>query len=864
MEPRLLDAGWWLRSSAEVGDGEELSRAGFDEAGWHPARLPATVLGTLVEAGVYADPFTGNNFRKIPGQGPAHENFSNHAFPADSPFSVPWWFRRELEIESVAADEQLWLRFDGINYRAALWLNGERVAGPESLVGAYRRFDFCVSQQLKRGKNALALEVTPPAPNDLAVTWVDWNPSPPDKNAGLWRRAWLYRTGNLRLLDPHVVSQISGQAAELCVHVDVENPTAEVQRGELCFELEGQRFRREIELPARSRSRISVQAAEAAALRLQSARLWWPRRMGNQELYQLEIELFAEGKLSDRASLRFGIREVTSELVENDVALFRVNGRPILIRGGGWAGDLFQRHDARRERYQYEYVKHLGLNAIRFEGMLESRDFLERCDQDGMLVIAGFCCCDHWEKWENWKSEDYEVAAESLRSEIRRVRHHPSLISWWYGSDFPPPRAVEERYLAVCEEEHWPNPTHSSAAAKPTELTGPSGMKMAGPYEYVPPAYWLDDSQRGGAFGFATEISPGPAIPPLESLTAMLGSAHLWPQDEVWTLHAGGGPFKSLAVHDHALARRYGPPRDVEDYVWKAQLSAYEAERAMFEAYSQRKYRATGVVQWMLNNAWPSLIWHLWDWYLRPGGGYFGTKRACEPLHVQFSYDDRAVLVVSELWQPQTALEVHARLFDLSGVELWAETKVIDVEVDSVVSALKVPVLERATAFLRLELQRGSELVSSNFYWLSRKLDRLDHEKGNWYITPQLEFADFSELGSLRAAQVSLRARVVVRAEHELTLAIELENASSALAFFMRLRLLAGAREVLPVFWSDNFVSVLPGESLELRARVPRAECATTDVGQSARRAAAANTTDELAIELSGWNCERSLHAVVG
>jgi exo-1,4-beta-D-glucosaminidase len=250
------------------------------------------------------------------------------------------------------------------------------------------------------------------------------------------------------------------------------------------------------------------------------------------------------------------------------------------------------------------------------------------------------------------------------------------------------------------------------------------------------------------------------------------------------------------------------------------------------------------------------LIWHLWDWYLRPGGGYFGTKKACEPLHVQLSVgqsarraaaanttDDHAVLVVSELWQPQTALEVRARLFDLAGRELWAENRTVDVGADAVVHALELPALERRTAFLRLELRRGAELVSSNFYWLSSRPDRLDHEKGNWYVTPQLEFADFSELATLPPAKLSARVRVAARSTEQITLAVDLQNGSSALAFFTRLRVLEREREVLPVFWSDNFVSLLAGESLSIEVSVPRAEL----VDESA-----------LELELSGWNCERS------
>ncbi|HEV8248142.1 MAG TPA: hypothetical protein VGP93_20345, partial [Polyangiaceae bacterium] len=667
-----------------MSSGPQLSQPLLDTSDWYPAKLPATVLGTLVERGVYGDPFHADGFRKLPGLGPAHENFSNHPFPEGSPFAIPWWFRREFEQGPLAPGEQLWLHLAGINYRASLWLNGKLVADPRAIVGAYRGYDFCITDRVQAGPNALALEVSPPKPDDLALTWVDWNPSPPDKNMGLWRNAWLRRTGPLALSHPHVVSRLAGKGAELTLSVDVENPGARAMTGVIRFELFGQSLEREVELAPGARTRVSLAPEEHAALRVATPELWWPRRLGEQALHELRCELRVGGKLSDRASLRFGIREITSEVVDGERALFRVNGRPLLIRGGGWAGDLFQRSRPERERHEYEYVKHLGLNTIRFEGMLQGEPFLSRCDRDGMLVIAGFCCCDHWEKWANWKPEDHQVAVESLRSEIRRVRHHACMLSFWYGSDFPPPHDVEERYLQVLDEEQWPNPAHSSAAAKPTELSGPSGMKMAGPYDYVPPAYWLDDQQRGGAFGFATEISPGPAAPPIESLRAMLGEEHLWPPDDVWTLHAGGGPFKSLELFDTALCRRYGKPTGAADYARKAQLLTYEAERSMFEAFGQRKYRATGVIQWMLNNAWPSLIWHLWDWYLRPGGGYFGTKKACEPIHVQFGYDDRSVLVVSELGQPLKNLSVRARLLGLDARELWQGSADVDLAPDGV------------------------------------------------------------------------------------------------------------------------------------------------------------------------------------
>src|SRR5208282_5106502 len=260
---------------------------------------------------------------------------------------------------------------------------------------------------------------------------------------------------------------------------------------------------------------------------------------------------------------------------------------------------------------------------------------------------------------------DLAIATASLRSQILRMRSHPSMLAWLNGSDAPPPASVERADIAILKELDWPNPYLSSASATPTPITGPTGVKMSGPYDYVPPDYWLTDTRRfGGAFGFATEISPGPAIPPVSSLRRMLTPDHIAPDDPVWNYHAGGDRFTNLDNFDDAMSAVYGPPSGLADYEMKSQAMAYDAERAMFEAYSRNKYHSTGVIQWMLNNAWPSLIWHLYDYYLQPAGGYFGAKKASEPLHVQYSYDDRSVKVVNSTYRNATGLLVRATVFD--------------------------------------------------------------------------------------------------------------------------------------------------------------------------------------------------------
>jgi len=821
---------WLVQSSSSVGDdGQLLSGRAVDASRWYTAELPATVLAVLVAHGVYPDPFVGMNFLKLPGQGPAHQNFSNHSMPDDSPFRVPWWFRTEVEHVAGASDApHTWLELDGLNYRANLFVNGRLVLDVTKLVGAYRAFDVLLDDFLLPGRNRLALQVFPPNPDDLAITWVDWNPSPPDKNLGLWRGARLRSTGSVRLQHPQVLSRLDQQlsVAELSIFATLENATHDPVSCSLVASFEGTSAELEVVLGPRERRELKLDSSRLAALRITRPKLWWPRGRGAQPLYRIKLAVKVAGELSDTRQVEHGIREITSELTSDEHALFRVNRKPILIRGGGWARDMLLRSNAERELYEYEFVKDLGLNTIRFEGMVESAPFLSRCDRDGVLVIGGFCCCDHWEKWDNWKPEDYGVAEASLRSELRRLRNHPSLIAWWYGSDFPPTRPVEERYLAVLSEERWPNAAHSSAAAKPTELTGPSGMKMAGPYDYVPPCYWLEDEKRGGAFGFATELGPGPAIPPLETLRSMLGEQHLWPPDACWTLHSGGGPFKDRQLFDTALSARYGAPRDLDDYLWKAQLACYEAERAMFEAYGRRKYRATGVIQWMLNNAWPSLIWHLWDHALRAAGGYFGAKKACEPLHIQYDDGENTVSVVSDLQHASPELTARARIIDLELVERFRHEAPLRVPADGVVTLCELP--QRSTLgrthFLLLELLEpgaanpAERLHSRNFYWLSTERDVIDQEQANWYMAPLKAFASFHALAELPQATVTLE-----RIESpDQKLGVVLCNTGRTLAFFVRLRVLsAQGVEVLPSYFSDNYVSLLPGEAVELSVSWP-------------------------------------------
>ena len=208
------------------------------------------------------------------------------------------------------------------------------------------------------------------------------------------------------------------------------------------------------------------------------------------------------------------------------------------------------------------YVRDINLNAIRFEGKTERGRFLEMCDREGIMVIAGWCCCDIWERWREWKDETTTSPTESLHDQIRRIRNHPSLITYWYGSDNPPNARAERNYLAVLKELNWPNSAQSSATGQQVR-GGRADRRPNDRAVRVRPARCTGTSTRTpeAAYCFNTETSPGPAIPPIESLRRMLPKEHLWPIDEFWNYHAGGGPFRQLHIFTEALNKRLGEAR---------------------------------------------------------------------------------------------------------------------------------------------------------------------------------------------------------------------------------------------------------------------------------------------------------------
>ncbi len=337
------------------------------------------------------------------------------------------------------------------------------------------------------------------------------------------------------------------------------------------------------------------------------------------------------------------------------------------------------------------------------------------------------------------------------------------------GSDNPPPPDVEQTYLKVEKELLWPNPVISSATAKLAVYSGESGVKMTGPYEYVAPSYWQTDKTDppakcnqggcGGAYGFNTETSMGPAVPPIESIRAMVGKDHMWPIDDTWNYHAGGGVFKDIHVFTDALNARFGEADSVEDYAEKAQLQTYEGVRAMYEAYSRNKYVSTGVIQWMLNNAWPSMIWHLYDFYLRPGGGYFGAKKVTGSRCIRCTDTTtaRSGWSAVNMWMRRVEADHQSPQPRHDGEVLAADHGRCGGRQHQQNSDAARYRWTQSNLFLVLRLEDASgKTVGSNFYWLSTKPETLDWEKSNWYTTPTSSYADYTALAQLPKVRLNV------------------------------------------------------------------------------------------------------------
>ncbi|HXL56529.1 MAG TPA: glycoside hydrolase family 2 protein, partial [Chitinophagaceae bacterium] len=399
-------------------------------------------------------------------------------------------------------------------------------------------------------------------------------------------------------------------------------------------------------------------------------------------------------------------------------------------------------------------------------------------------------------------------------------RNKACILTWLNGSDMPPADpSVESDWLKIEASLKWPNPTIATADESESKVSGYSGVKMNGPYDWVPPVYWETDTNKlGGAWSFATEISPGPSIPPYESLLKFMNKDSLWYTNSEWLYHCGTMKFGTTNIFNEALNKRYGQSTTIKNYIAKAQAQNYEGHRAMMEAYGFHKYNtATGVVQWMLCNPWPSLIWHTYDYYLYPAGTYFGMKKSLEPLHIQYSYKSREVIINNSLLEKFSNLKVKADIYNPDGALKYSDSIAAEIDPDRIKKCFAIPETQGLDSvyFLRLQLNNEKgETVSINWYWLSKNDDELNWKESEWYYTPEKSFANFSALQAL--PKTTLNMNYTTNKNDSTTVhKIIITNTGKVVAFFVHLRALKNkdGDDILPVIFADNYLLLAPGES---------------------------------------------------
>ncbi|EOA84149.1 glycoside hydrolase family 2 protein [Exserohilum turcica Et28A] len=807
-------------------------------------------MDMLVSNGVYnkSDLFYSNNLQNVD----------------TAQFRVPWYYRAENRVGDIPSDGYYTLKTNGITSKAEIWLNGKLVADKDTQAGAYGGQEYDITDKLiPNEKNVLLVKTYPTDYNrDLAISFLDWNPSPPDNGTGIWREIRYRRTGQVKLSTPRVVTHPTLDTITVFVDLTNLSPNTSASGPINCKVFNSTNFKL-----ASKGSTYTLDPREKKSqsftMELPNGKLWWPNGWGDQYLHKVHCYVatstWSSWYPSDNTGSSFGLRTVESVLNRqfNDITFF-INDHPFQVLGAAFNPDLFLGSSRKNLEQQFRLIKDMGLNTIRLEGKQGHPMLYEVADKEGIMILAGWECCDKWEAWtyndnnnaERWSDHDYEIAASSMKHEAEMMVNHPSMLAFSIGSDSSPDGKATKIYVDALNAAQWPNPMLPSANHRTgSDKLCNGGMKMEGPYEWVPPNYWYDPENRwGSAAGFGSEEGAGVGTPELGSLKQFLSPSELedlWkaPNKTLYHMGAENSFFRTREIYNKALWARYGAPTSLSDYLMKAQMMDYEATRAQFEAWISRwgdeiERPATGVIYWLLNSAWPTLHWSLYDYYMHPAGAYYGTKDAINNTRMlTFNYEDRSVYLIdrrpkfiTETW-PTYNHSIDIEMLFLNGTSLPTRTlraatkpnaayKVATVFTDKT-PAINEPVL------LRLRLRNGEWDILQKTYWVPPTRDVLDWHNSNWFVTPVSQYADLTALQHMEKADVTIHVGWAGLRSYGNKVVLMLVNNSKVPAVFLRLNLVdANGNDVAPVVWNENYVTLWPGENrmfeVELLGEIPQ------------------------------------------
>jgi exo-1,4-beta-D-glucosaminidase len=845
-----------IKNSNEFLNGKIVSDPDFSSKDAMEAIVPGTVLNTLVHNAVYPEPYYGlnnaNEKKLIPDLKDAGQDF------------YTYWFRSEFELSPAFQGKQVMMRFDGINYRAEIWLNGQKIG---SMAGMFNRGIYNITQAAKfKGKNALAVLVKPVdvpggfrnkfkqaravgenknggdgkiGKNVTMLMSVGWDftfsDGIRDRNTGIWKDVVIYAVDAIELRDPFVKSDLSMPDMKSCqqdITVEAINQTDMPQTGVIKAVIDGMdvAIEKKVELAPNEIKKVHFSPEEYKELRYKNPKLWWPINKGPQNLYELRLTVEKDGCVTDRQSVRFAVRHVSSDCNTPDKSRqFYINGRPIFLHGTNWIPEAMLRKTEERMYAEMRYTQQAGINFIRFwaGGIAESDYFFDLCDELGIMVSMEF-----WLTGDTDLPEDFDLYRANLADTVKTIRNHPSLIYYISANE-----RGRDNIVPVQDLIEKLDGTRGYQAASEID-----GIHDGSPYSYVNPMFYYDDSasDRGSRINGLCPEYGTTCLPTLDCLEEMMDKKDIWPVNKtVWDYHDGGG-FHDMASKYVRAMEQYGSIESAEELAWKGQMVGATAYRSIWECWTYNRLNngdryTSGVWFWYHNSPIRQVCGRMWDWSLEPTAALYYSQDAHEPIHAQYDFIKNTVSVNNEYYKPFEGA-VSLRIFNLD-MTLKHEQKVsVRVGSDTIandVIKVKLPTDLSDVHFIRLDVYdtRGN-LIADTFYWRSND----DYQGKKTYSGPL--YSGFQDIEKLKTVTLLTKAK-----KDGDTYIIMLKNPSDALAFMIRVKLAdpKSAKPIRPAFYTDNFFSLLPGEEKTVKIepyRVP----------------------DSASIIMDGWNVKKTNH----
>ena len=821
-----------IKASDVTATATQISAVDFSTQTWMPAIVPGTVLNSLVYDKVYPEPYYGLNNKLTSNLIPDIARVGREAYT--------YWFRTEFSLPAGFKDKIVWLQVDGINYRAEIWLNGNLVS---TVSGMFMQSCINVSDFARIGeKNALAVKVYPvdmPGTNKvkpwrprgenrnggdgniglnttmlMSVGWdFSFKDGIRDRNTGIWRSISLYSTNKVALRHPFVKTTLNKpdyNKADETVSVELVNPTMKTLKCRVTGELagEGITFEKNVEVVRGEETQIVFNPRDFPQLQLKNPRLWWPRFKGSQEMYELRLKVAIDGVICDSVKTRFGIREIMADRNSPDSSkIFYVNGRKIFIRGANWIPEAMLRNSDERMYAELRYTQQSGINLLRLwgGGIAESDYFYQLCDEFGLLVWQEF-----WLTGDTKHPQDRNLYLNNLESTLKRIRNHPSLAFYVSSNEGTDVSGAKEMITQL-------------DGTRPYQMQSEcDGVHDGSPYQQVNPMQIYENtaSDRGSRIdGFNPEYG-APTLPTIECLREMMPEKDLWPiNKEVWDYLDGNG-FHQMTSKYTELVNNYGESKSIDEFAQKGQLIGAINSKAIWETWNSNKFGygdrfCSGLLFWYLNCPIRQVCSRMWDWSLEPTASLYHTQNALEPLHPQFDYLKNTVSVYNDYFRSFRNYSLSAEIYDLNSKKVAGYTKKLEViPEDGVLNnliTLKFDPKITPVHFIKLCLfDEKGKIVASSFYWRSA-----DKYLGKKTMTGPTS-GKFESLSSMAKTTLKTTVHTVTTSKSSL-INLNVKNSSGRIAFFTQIQLLDNEKKpVRPSYYTDNFFSLLPGESKQV------------------------------------------------